>query len=103
MEIEKTKVNLEADKIRLFGEKNLLVVKRKELRAEIVVLNAVKPPNVLVRGYQDPFLRPIRDKFKAKRPTPFDGIKENFQRFFIKIRYYQGFYQQSLPFDSDKI
>jgi len=48
METEKARVNLEADRVRWFGKKNFLVVKREELRAEIVVLNAV---NVLVRGY----------------------------------------------------
>jgi len=50
METERTKVNLEADKVRLLGEKNSLVVKKEELRAEIVVINAVGSFNVLVRG-----------------------------------------------------
>ncbi len=45
----------------------------------------------------------MQDKFKVKKLLFFDGIKENFQRFFIEIRYYQRFYQQSLSFDSDKI
>src|SRR6266699_3083830 len=97
---KKTRVNLKADKTQLFDEKNFLVVKREELRTEIVTLNIV---NVLVRRYQDPLLRPTRDKFKAKRSLSFDGLKKNFQRFFIRARYYQGFYQQSLSFDSDKI
>ncbi len=48
METEKARVNLEADKTRLFNEKNSLVVKREELRAEIAVLNVV---NVLVRNH----------------------------------------------------
>ena len=59
MKTEKTKVNLEADKVRLFGEKNSLVVKRKELRTEIVALYAVGSSNVLIYGHQNPFLRPI--------------------------------------------
>ena len=82
METEKTKVNLEADRTRLFGKKNFLIVKREEFRVEIVMLNVV---NILIRGYQDPFLRPIQDKFKVKRLLPFDNLKENFQRFFIGI------------------
>ncbi len=100
IKIEKVKINLEIDKVRLFDEKNSLVAKREELRTEIVVLNAV---NILIRGYQDPFLKPIRNKFKVKRPPLFDSLKENFQRFFTEIRYYQGFYQQNLSFDSDKV
>jgi len=92
-ETEKTKVNLKADKVRLFDEKNSLIVKRKKLRIEIVILNATGPPNVLIRRYQDPFLRLTQDKLKTKRPLPFDGLKKNFQRFFTGIRYYQGFYQ----------
>ncbi len=48
MEIEKTRVNLEANRIRLFSEKNSLVVKREEFRAEIVILNAV---NIPIRGH----------------------------------------------------
>ncbi len=78
MEIEKVRVNLEADKMRLLGEKNSLVAKREELRAEIAALNAAGPSNVLVRGYQDPLLGSMRDKLKAKRPLSFDGLKENF-------------------------
>ena len=56
METEKIKVNLKADKIRLFGEKNSLVAKRKELRAKIVALNAVGLSNISVRSYQNPLL-----------------------------------------------
>ena len=51
MKIEKARVNLEADRIRLFGEKNSLVAKRKELRAEIAILNAAGPLNILVCGH----------------------------------------------------
>ena len=47
-ETEKAKVNLEADRVRLLGEKNSLVAKREEFRAEIVVLNIA---NVSVRGH----------------------------------------------------
>ncbi len=46
METERAKVNLKADRIRLFGEKNSLVVKREELRVEIVVINAAGLFNV---------------------------------------------------------
>jgi len=70
--------------MRLFGKKNSLVVKREELRAKIAILNAVGPSNVLIYGYQDPFLRPIQVKFKVKRPTLFDDTKKNFQKFFTK-------------------
>jgi len=75
METEKTKVNLEADRARLFDEKNSLVAKKEELQAEIATLNAT---NVPIRGHQDPLLGPTRDKFKAKRPPSFDGLKKNF-------------------------
>ena len=75
METEKAKVNLETDKVQLFGEKNSLIVKREELRTEIVVLNAT---NVLIYGHQDPFLKPTRDKLKIKRPLFFNSLKENF-------------------------
>ncbi len=84
METEKVRINLEADKTRLFNEKNSLIVKREKLRTEIATLNAA---NVPVRSYQDPFLRPIQDKLKAKRSPPFDSLKENLQRFFIRIQY----------------
>ncbi len=78
METEKIKVNLEVDRVRLFGEKNSLVVKREELRIEIAALNAAGSSNALVCSHQDPLLNQRRDKFKAKRTPPFDGIKENF-------------------------
>ena len=48
IETEKTKVNLEIDRTRLFNKKNSLVAKKEELRAEIVTLNVV---NVLIRSY----------------------------------------------------
>ncbi len=51
IKIEKIRVNLKIDKIRLFGEKNSLVAKRKQLRAEIVVLNIAGPSNILIRGH----------------------------------------------------
>ena len=85
IETEKVKVNLEVDKVRLFGEKNSLVAKREELRAEIAVLNAT---NVPIRSHQDPILRLIRNKFKVKRLLLFDSLKKNFQKFFTGIRYY---------------
>jgi len=92
METEKTRVNLEADRIQLFGEKNSLVVKREEFRTEIIALNAIGSLNVFIRGYQDLFLRLTQDKFKVKRLVSFDSIKKNLQKFFTEIRYYQGFY-----------
>ncbi len=48
---KKAKVNLETNKIRLFNKKNSLVVKREELRAEIVVLNISGLSNVPIYGY----------------------------------------------------
>ncbi len=48
METKKARVNLKADRTQLFGKKNSLVVKREELRTEIVTLNAV---NALVRNH----------------------------------------------------
>ena len=48
METKKVKVNLEIDKIRLFNEKNSLVIKKEEFRTEIAILNVV---NVLIRSY----------------------------------------------------
>jgi len=50
-EIEKVKVNLEADKVRLLSEKNFLVAKRKELRTEIVILNITGLFNVSIYSY----------------------------------------------------
>ena len=91
-ETEKVKVNLEADRVRLLGKKNSLIVKREELRTEIATLNIAGPPNVLVYGHQVPLLRLTRDKFKAKRLPPFDNLKKNLQGFFTRTRYYQGFY-----------
>ncbi len=51
METKKARVNLEADRMRLFDEKNSLVVKREELRAEIAALNIAEPSNPLIRRY----------------------------------------------------
>ncbi len=45
----------------------------------------------------------IYNKFKVKRLLSFNKTKETFQRFFIKIRYYYRFYNQNLPFNSNKI
>ena len=103
MKIEKIKVNLKTDKIQLFDKKNFLVVKRKELRAKIITLNVAGPTNVLIHSHQNPLLRPTRNKLKAKRPPSFNNLKKNFQKFFIRIRYYQRFYQQNLPFDFNKV
>src|SRR6266699_1776827 len=89
IEIEKTKVNLEINRTRLLNKKNSLVVKKKELRAEIAILNVA---NVPIHNHQNPLLKLIQDKFKAKRPPFFDSLKKNLQRFFIRIRYYQRFY-----------
>jgi len=44
MKIEKVRVNLEVDRVRLFDEKNSLVVKREEFQAEIVALNIANIP-----------------------------------------------------------
>jgi len=100
---EKIKINLETDKMRLFGKKNSLIVKKEELRIEITALNAAGPSNIPIYRYQNPFLKPTQDKLKAKKPPPFNNLKKNFQKFFTETRYYQGFYQQNLLFDSDKI
>ncbi len=48
IETEKARVNLEANRARLFDKKNFLVVKREKLRAEIITLNTV---NVLIRSH----------------------------------------------------
>ncbi len=90
---EKTKVNLKADKVQLFDKKNFLIIKRKKLRTEIIILNATKLFNILICRYQNPLLKSIQNKFKAKRPSLFDALKENLQKFFIRTRYYQRFYQ----------
>ncbi len=66
IETEKIKINLEADKVRLFGEKNFLIVKREELQAEIVALNAIGSSNISVRGYQDLLVNQSRDKLKVR-------------------------------------
>ncbi len=59
MKIERTKVNLKANKTQLLKEKNSLVVKKKKLRIEIVVINIVEFFNVLICNYQNLFLKPI--------------------------------------------
>ncbi len=91
-ETKKTKVNLEIDKIQLFGEKNSLVIKKEKLRTKIVILYTAGLLNILIYSYQNPFLKPIQNKLKAKRLPFFDGLKKNLQKFLTKIRYYQRFY-----------
>ncbi len=51
METEKVRVNLKVDRARLFDEKNSLIAKREEFRAEIIVLNIVGSSNVLICRY----------------------------------------------------
>jgi len=51
IETEKTRVNLETDKTRLFDEKNSLIVKKEKLRTEIVILNIAGSSNISIRGY----------------------------------------------------
>ncbi len=51
MEIEKVRVNLEANKVQLLDKKNSLIVKKKELRTEIAILYTARLSNVLVYGY----------------------------------------------------
>ena len=51
METKKAKVNLEADRVRLFGEKNSLVVKREEFRTEIAMLNVARFSNVPIHSH----------------------------------------------------
>ncbi len=58
METEKVKVNLKVNKVQLFDKKNSLVIKRKELRIKIAALNTAGLPNVPIRRYQNPFLKP---------------------------------------------
>jgi len=48
---EKVKVNLKADRVRLLGKKNSLVVKKKEFRTEIIALNAARSSNVPIRRH----------------------------------------------------
>jgi hypothetical protein len=80
----------------LVSEKNILVAKREELQTELEATKAI-PAATPTTANTD------RDKLKAKKPLPFDKAKENLQPFLTKTQYYQGFYQQNLPFDSDKI
>ncbi len=51
IETEKIKVNLKIDRVRLFDEKNSLIVKKEELRAEIAALNAAGPFNISIHDY----------------------------------------------------
>ncbi len=75
-------------------EKNSLIVKKEELRTKIAALNQVGPSNIvtivviLSFGY---------DKLKAKRPFPFDGLKENLQRFFTGINFYNSLISIYIP------
>ncbi len=78
MKTEKIKINLEVDKVQLFDKKNSLVVKRKKLRAKIVILNVAGSSNVSIRKHQNILLRSTQNKFKVKRPPLFDNLKENF-------------------------
>ncbi len=80
IETEKARVNLEVNRVQLLGEKNSLVVKKEKLRTEIVTLNITGLFNILICSYQDPLLRLIRDKFKAKRLLSFDNLKKNLSR-----------------------
>ncbi len=48
---EKAKINLETNKTQLFDEKNSFIVKKKELRTEIIILNTTGSSNVPVRKY----------------------------------------------------
>jgi len=48
---KKTRVNLETDRIQLFGKKNSLVIKKKELQTEIVILNTTGSSNLLIYDY----------------------------------------------------
>ncbi len=91
------KTKLEADKAKLINEKNILVVKREELQAELTETAAAPTTNAQILTII------VYNKLKAKRPPPFNETKETLQRFFIKTRYYHRFYNQNLPFDSDKI
>jgi len=54
---EKAKVNLEADKIRLFDEKNFLVAKKEEFRTEIAILNVIGFSNVSICGISESVLK----------------------------------------------
>jgi hypothetical protein len=78
---EATNAKLEADKSRLISKKNIFVAKREELRTELVAIRAMPAisSNIANTG---------RDRFKAKRPLSFDGVKENLQPFFTGTRYY---------------
>ncbi len=51
MKTKITKINLEADKTQLLDKKNSLIVKKKEFRIEIAVLNATGSSNAPIRNY----------------------------------------------------
>ena len=51
IKIEKVRVNLKADRVRLFDKKNSLIVKREELQTKIATLNTAGLSNVLVRRH----------------------------------------------------
>ncbi len=69
-EVAKTK--LEADKAKLIYEKNILMVKKEELQAELVEAVTVPTTSIQVS------VTIVYDKFKAKRLLLFDRIKEMF-------------------------
>ena len=94
-EVAKTK--LEADKTRLINKKNIFMTKREELRTELIETVTAFTTNTQTS------INIVQNKLKAKRPPPFDKTKETLQRFLIKTYYYYKFYNQSLPFDLDKI
>jgi len=76
-ETEKVKVNLEIDRVQLFGEKNSLIAKKEKFRTEIAVLNVAGPLNIPIRRHQNPLLKLIRNKLKTKRLTHLYNIKKN--------------------------
>ena len=82
---EAINAKLEADRNRLINKKNILVVKREELRTELEATRAIPTVTLAI-------VNTGRDKLKAKRPPPFDRAKENLQPFLTGTRYYQRFY-----------
>ncbi len=97
LNIKIAKTKLEADKVKLISEKNIFVVKREELRAELI-----KTIATFITSIQTSIII-VYDKLKAKRLPLVNETKETFQRFFIGTYYYYRFYNQSLFFDSNKI
>ncbi len=51
IKIKKAKVNLETDRVRLLDKKNSLVIKREELRTEIVTLNVAGSSNAPIYSH----------------------------------------------------